>query len=144
MSGVAGCGRGGSGGKAGSGWNGWPGREARREVKQKEIASKENKVKAQKAEKESASKESTAKTTEKSAKESETRAKDEAHQADASERLYLRNVLLRYMETEDHTAMFPVVAMCLRLTAQEVEAIHERRAKRERERRPAWRIGLFG
>ena len=79
-----------------------------------------------------------------SAKESETRAKDEAHQADASERLYLRNVLLRYMETEDHTAMFPVVAMCLRLTAQEVEAIHERRAKRERERRPAWRIGLFG
>jgi hypothetical protein len=58
-------------------------------------------------------------------------------EAEERERLYLRNVLQRYMETEDHETMFPVVAMCLRFTAEEVAAIRGRREQRERERRSA-------
>ena len=51
------------------------------------------------------------------------------------ERLYLRNVLQKYMETEDHETLFPVVATCLRLTPGEVDAIRERRALLLQQRR---------
>ena len=34
----------------------------------------------------------------------------------------------RYMETEDHEALFPVIAMCIRLSAEEVEAIRQKRS----------------
>ena len=64
--------------------------------------------------------------------------------AQEAEQLYLRNVLLRYMETEDHTAMFPVVAMCLRLSKEEVSKIRERREERERAKGGAVRRFLFG
>ena len=47
------------------------------------------------------------------------------------QRLYLRNILQRYMESEDHEALFPVVATCLQLTPEEVQAIRERRAQRQ-------------
>ena len=47
----------------------------------------------------------------------------------AAVQLYLRNVLLKYMETEDHETIFPVIAMCLRLTPEEVEALRERRER---------------
>ena len=53
------------------------------------------------------------------------------HDAQAREQLYLRNVILRYMETEDHEGLFPVVAMCLRLEPAEVESVRERRHRRE-------------
>jgi hypothetical protein len=46
----------------------------------------------------------------------------------AEEHAYLRNVLQRYMETEDHEALFPVIAMCIRLSAEEVEAIRQKRS----------------
>ena len=56
-----------------------------------------------------------------------------AEAARAEEHLYLRNVLIKYLADEDHHAMFPVVALCLKLTATEVDAIKERKAVRERE-----------
>ena len=57
---------------------------------------------------------------------------------------YLRNVILRYMQSEDHEAMFPVVAMVLKLGADEVADIRERRERRERESRGAVRRLIFG
>ena len=72
----------------------------------------------------------------------ERRAHDAQRAAEAAEHLYLRNVLLRWMENdpEDHEALFPVVAMCLKFTSEEVAAIHTRRERRMRERRGvAWR-----
>ena len=69
----------------------------------------------------------------------ERRAQEAARTAEAGERLYLRNVLLRYMETEDHETMFPVLAMCLQFTADEVSAIARKRSERER-RASSWRI----
>ena len=65
---------------------------------------------------------------------------DEARKAEDGTRLYIRNVLLRYMENEDHETMFPVIATCMRFTPEEVSGIHDRRA--EREKRRGWR--LFG
>ena len=61
--------------------------------------------------------------------------------AKAAEQLYLRNVLVKYMETEDHESMFPVVATLLHLTTSEVEAVA--RAKDERSRSSLSRR-LFG
>ena len=55
--------------------------------------------------------------------------------------LYLRNVILKYMETEDHHSMFPVVATLLHLTASEVTTV-----ARAREERASQRVskGWFG
>lgn len=47
------------------------------------------------------------------------------------ELLYLRNVIKRYMETEQHEALFPVIATCMRFTEEEVEAIKRDRARRQ-------------
>ena len=69
---------------------------------------------------------------------------EEVRKAESAERLYLRNVLLRYMETEDHTAMFPVVAMCLKLSADEVAKIRDRREERERAKGSAVSRFQFG
>ena len=56
---------------------------------------------------------------------------DEQRRVEASEQTYLRNVLLKYMESEDHHTMFPVVATVLRFTHEEVMRIKERRERRE-------------
>ena len=50
----------------------------------------------------------------------------------------------RYMQTEDHEAMFPVVAMCLRLKPDEVDDIKMRRERRELDRRGTVRRLFFG
>ena len=76
-----------------------------------------------------------------SATEKEMRSEAEKREAESGERLYLRNVILRYMENEDHHTMFPVIATCLKFTQEEVAGVAEKKAKREKERR-GWR--LFG
>ena len=48
--------------------------------------------------------------------------------------LYLRNVILKYMETEDHHSMFPVVATLLHLTASEVTTVARARDERASQR----------
>lgn len=51
---------------------------------------------------------------------------------------YLRNVMKRYMETEDHEALFPVIATCMRFSPEEVEQLHANRLRRQQQVR-----GLF-
>lgn len=58
----------------------------------------------------------------------------------AGEQQYLRAVLLKYMESEDHEALFPVVAMVLKFTPEEVDGIHGRRMQRAT-RRGWWLLG---
>ena len=68
----------------------------------------------------------------------------EQRRVEAADKLYLRNVLKRYMETEDHHTMFPVVAMLLKLTQEEVDDLAAKRAARERERGGVVRRLFFG
>ena len=68
----------------------------------------------------------------------------EQRRVEAADRLYLRNVLVRYMETEDHHTMFPVVAMLLKLTQEEIADLAAKRAARERERGGVVRRLFFG
>ena len=43
---------------------------------------------------------------------------------------YLRNVVKKYMETEQHEALFPVIATCMRFTQAEVDEILAGRERR--------------
>ena len=66
------------------------------------------------------------------AKDEASRARDAERAAEAADRLYLRNVLLRYLETEDMHTMFPVIATVLRFTEAEVASIVQKKEERER------------
>ena len=44
--------------------------------------------------------------------------------------MYLRNVLKKYMETEHHEALFPVIATCMRFSQSEVDEIVSGRERR--------------
>ena len=47
-----------------------------------------------------------------------------------AETMYLRNVLKKYMETEQHEALFPVIATCMHFSQAEVEEIIAGRERR--------------
>ena len=47
-----------------------------------------------------------------------------------AEETYLRNVVKKYMETEQHEALFPVIATCMRFTQAEVDEILAGRERR--------------
>ena len=62
-------------------------------------------------------------------------AAEEVQQADQMRQVHLRNIILKYMETEDHHSMFPVIATLLNLQPDEVAALRERREAREQARK---------
>jgi hypothetical protein len=40
-----------------------------------------------------------------------------------AEEMYLRNVVKKYMETEQHEALFPVIATCMHFSQAEIDEI---------------------
>jgi len=47
-----------------------------------------------------------------------------------AEEIYLRNVVKKYMETEQHEALFPVIATCMHFSQAEIDEILAGRERR--------------